>query len=303
MTSLATYVPQPAVAAWGTKSIKHFVPAVEIDIDDPVHTWHVDFAPPQASVPSASGPHTSYWGGEVTVATMAGAVAGGTTSLIPLPRVRTADRSTEYAFFVSSSTESSSGRFATLARLLEDAISGMNITPVELRQLIRWIVIPKVRPDRSSQIGSAISGRIDTIKHAANLTREETAQLVGVSRRALQNWLAGGPISAVRDRRLREVAAFVDEQSKRFGPVVLRDRLYARTAPYTLRAFDLVSEGAFDAAKAAIDAAEDGATSAPIGMPPRPVLELGARVISEDGRTSHPGGMPSTRLRRRAIRS
>ena len=84
------------------------------------------------------------------------------------------------------------------------------------------------------------------LRQISGLTNEEIAPLLGVSRRSFQAWLAGGPISARKEARLRAIVSAV-------GRLVAEDRAKTRSRllqrdKYSVSAFDLLSEGRFDAA-------------------------------------------------------
>jgi hypothetical protein len=84
------------------------------------------------------------------------------------------------------------------------------------------------------------------VQSRAGLTLEEIAPLLSVSRRSLQHWRAHGPISARKEKRLRDLsdalesipAANADEMRQ-----MLLDRVAGDVRPY-----DLLAEGRFDAA-------------------------------------------------------
>ena len=84
------------------------------------------------------------------------------------------------------------------------------------------------------------------LRQISGLTNEEIAPLLGVSRRSFQAWLAGGPISARKEARLRAIAGAVErlvgeDRAKTRSRLLQRDK-------YSVSAFDLLSEGRFDAA-------------------------------------------------------
>ena len=87
---------------------------------------------------------------------------------------------------------------------------------------------------------------VNELRSLSGLTNEEIAPLVGVSRRSLQSWIAGEPISARRESRLRAV---LDSVRQLAAPTAIatRERLLAR-APHSVSAYDLLTEERYDAA-------------------------------------------------------
>jgi hypothetical protein len=84
------------------------------------------------------------------------------------------------------------------------------------------------------------------LRQISGLTNEEIAPLLGVSRRSFQIWLAGGPISARKEARLRAITDAVGQLAAE-DRVKTRQRLLQRDK-YSVSPFDLLSEGRFDAA-------------------------------------------------------
>ena len=133
--------------------------------------------------------------------------------------------------------------------------NGMGIwgatTAIGLLCLVSSTSINQSRAEVSRPIGSAsnqsfASELIDRAQLAAKLTLEELAPLVGVSRRSLQNWRTGDPISARKEHRLREALSAL-ENLPASDPEQRRQILFARRAG-GLRVYDLFSEGRFAAA-------------------------------------------------------
>ncbi|MEE4212771.1 MAG: hypothetical protein V2I43_26290 [Parvularcula sp.] len=89
---------------------------------------------------------------------------------------------------------------------------------------------------------------VENIKRVSGLTLEEIAPLAGVSRRSLQHWLRGDPISARKENRLRDLSIAIDEIAAETEEP-LRPVLMAR-APNGLSAYDLLASGRFQTAKA-----------------------------------------------------
>ncbi|AQR61854.1 hypothetical protein BZG35_09470 [Brevundimonas sp. LM2] len=84
------------------------------------------------------------------------------------------------------------------------------------------------------------------LKVASGLTNEEIAPLLGVSHRSLQTWLAGSPIGARKEARLRAVLDAVRALAA-ITTQATRARLFDRGA-HSVRPYDLLIEGRFDAA-------------------------------------------------------
>jgi hypothetical protein len=91
---------------------------------------------------------------------------------------------------------------------------------------------------------SEISHSIDELRDLSKLTNEEIAPLIGVSRRSLQLWLAGGTISAPKQRRLQEILSALREMSAS-GTQLNRQKLIDRQ-PGTVSPYNLLMEGKFD---------------------------------------------------------
>jgi hypothetical protein len=86
------------------------------------------------------------------------------------------------------------------------------------------------------------------IKLASELTTEALAPLIGVSRRTLHLWFAGGQISQRNEERLRALAEAL-EAIAAAAPETARQRLMERVQGYP-RIYDLLAEGRFEAAVA-----------------------------------------------------
>lgn len=84
------------------------------------------------------------------------------------------------------------------------------------------------------------------IRAVSGLTNEEVAPLAGVSRRSLQAWIAGGPISARKEQRLCALRDALQELGNA-DPGATRDHLFHRV-PGNVRPYDLFVEGRFDEA-------------------------------------------------------
>jgi hypothetical protein len=93
---------------------------------------------------------------------------------------------------------------------------------------------------------SAAARALAKIKQASELTIEALAPLIGVSRRTLHSWFAGGQISQRNEERLRALAEAV-EQIAAVAPETARERLMERV-PGSPRIYDLLAEGRYGAA-------------------------------------------------------
>jgi hypothetical protein len=124
----------------------------------------------------------------------------------------------------------------------------------------------KANPTPSSTPAARSLARI---KQASELTTEALAPLVGVSRRTLHLWLAGGQISQRNEERLRALAEAI-EAIAAVAPETARARLMERVPGYP-RIYDLLAEGRFEAAIAR------GTGAVPV---PRPVIYPAARPAS-----------------------
>ena len=138
---------------------------------------------------------------------------------------------------------------------------------------------------------------LERIKQASGLTTEALAPLVGVSRRTLHLWLAGGQISQRNEERLRALAEAL-EAIAAVAPETVRQRLMERTPGYP-RIYDLLAEGRFEAAIAR------GTGEEPM---PRPVIypkphalstPLAARVAASNDRSIPLGGPIDRRITKR----
>jgi hypothetical protein len=84
------------------------------------------------------------------------------------------------------------------------------------------------------------------IQSRSELTLEEIAPLLGVSRRSLQNWRAQRQISARKEQRLRDLADALDALP--IGDARQTRRMLFDRIPGNVRPYDLLAEGRFDAA-------------------------------------------------------
>jgi hypothetical protein len=86
-------------------------------------------------------------------------------------------------------------------------------------------------------------GTLADIRNLTGLTFEDIAPLVGVSRRSLHHWLAGGTISARKERRFRELADALRAIDRAAGDAT-RQRLFTRLSGGA-RLYDLLAAGKF----------------------------------------------------------
>jgi hypothetical protein len=101
---------------------------------------------------------------------------------------------------------------------------------------------------KTATLGSQTSAQaaVDKIRAISGLTNEQVAPLAGVSRRSLQAWIAGEPISARKEQRLCALRDALQELGDA-DPNITRDRLFHRV-PGNVRPYDLFVEGRFDEA-------------------------------------------------------
>ena len=111
---------------------------------------------------------------------------------------------------------------------------------------IRWAVEDSASSGNQVAGPTQIQHLCQELRQISGLTNEEIAQLLGVSRRSFQAWLAGDPISARKEARLRAIVGAI-KQMEAEDRVKTRSRLLQRDK-YSVSALDLLSEGRFDAA-------------------------------------------------------
>jgi DNA-binding transcriptional regulator YiaG len=125
-------------------------------------------------------------------------------------------------------------------------------------------------PRKADPIPSSPAARaLAQIRQASDLTIEALAPLIGVSRRTLHNWFAGGEISQRNEERLRALAEAVGEIAA-VEPETARERLMERV-PGSPRIYDLLAEGRYEAAVARGTGMEP---------PPRPLIYPKPRSLS-----------------------
>ena len=101
---------------------------------------------------------------------------------------------------------------------------------------------------------STAADLIKEIRETSGLTLEMIAPLLGVSRRSIQSWKAGEPISIRKEERLRELAAAINEISR--GNSRRTKDLLLERIPGVPRIYDLLAERRFDTAIARVNSAE-----------------------------------------------
>ncbi|MGH8558540.1 MAG: helix-turn-helix domain-containing protein [Blastocatellia bacterium] len=87
---------------------------------------------------------------------------------------------------------------------------------------------------------------IKEIRESSGLTLEMIAPLLGVSRRSIQSWKAGEPISVRKEERLRELAGAIKKMSQ--GKPKETQNLLLERIPGTPRIYDLLAERRFETA-------------------------------------------------------
>jgi transcriptional regulator with XRE-family HTH domain len=142
---------------------------------------------------------------------------------------------------------------------------------IEVAGWRKWACLLHPFPSKTDRVPSSspAAGALARIKRASELTTEALARLVGVSRRTLHLWLAGGQISQRNEERLRALAEAL-EAIAAVAPETARQRLMERIPGYP-RIYDLLAEGRFEAAIAR------GTGAVPV---PRPVVYPAARPPS-----------------------
>jgi hypothetical protein len=140
---------------------------------------------------------------------------------------------------------------------------------------------------------------LSRVQKLSGLTLEEIAPLIGVSRRTLQNWKAESNISARKEQRLRDLADCLDALPSA-DPEQTRQRLLERR-PGMVRVYDLLAEGNFDSAYAAVTGLQPPAFLAARSRRPLlpPVPSVLARLSdNNDGRPLSGGRVDKRRSRR-----
>jgi hypothetical protein len=119
---------------------------------------------------------------------------------------------------------------------------------IEVAGWRKWACPLHSSPSKANptQLSTPAARALARIKQASELTTEALAPLIGVSRRTLHLWLAGGQISQRNEERLRALAEAL-EAIAAVAPETARQRLMERVPGYP-RIYDLLAEGRFEAA-------------------------------------------------------
>jgi hypothetical protein len=136
-------------------------------------------------------------------------------------------------------------------KALVDALeAGGRATTIPHQVSLVWPPTPKakrlVSRRRAPSKDVASQSLLSTVQSRSGLTLEEIAPLLGVSRRSLQHWRAGGRISARKEQRLRDLADTLNSLPA-LAASEMRGKLLDRTSD-GVRAYDLLAEGRFDSA-------------------------------------------------------
>ena len=136
---------------------------------------------------------------------------------------------------------------------------------------------------------TAAQAAIAEIRAVSGLTNEEIAPLAGVSRRSIQAWVAGEPISARKENRLRALLEAIRDLAGADSQMT-RGRLLDRVLG-NVRAYDLLAEGRFEEA---VDLASGRRRAAAAPAAPQ-AQDLYAQLDRHEGRVE----LPPERLDRR----
>lgn len=162
------------------------------------------------------------------------------------------------------------------------------------------LVIPELKPALTDpvEVRTEAARLIEDGMSLANLTQEEFAPLLGVTRRSLSNWKAGEAISARKELRLRGLVEALCALSKGDADLT-RARLYNRL-PGGLRPYDILAEGRFDVAVQLATGRPSPADVKPIALPavPKPAPVLARLSLREDVATEPHGRVDLRRSRR-----
>jgi len=138
---------------------------------------------------------------------------------------------------------------------------------------------------------------LERIRARSGLTLEQIAPLAGVSRRSVQKWRAGEPISGRKAARLRAVADFL-EMLGATEPRDIQTLLFAHK-PHEISLYDLLREGRFESAIAQVTGARHSVSEAELKeiatSPTSPVTRMDLR---EAGVSAPAGSLRANRTRR-----
>jgi transcriptional regulator with XRE-family HTH domain len=219
-----------------------------------------------------------------------------------LPRQSTEFRWSFYIdLFAHVDSLSMTGRTLTEKAFLNAFVLGGRGTTAPQRLFLCW---PKFRLKQSKRSKlkkpeTVAQKLVQDIRKKSGLTLEEIAPLVGVSRRSLQTWRAGGAISARKEQRLRDIADTLESLDQKDAEG-LRRLLFDR-ANHGVRPYDLLAEGQFDAAYSAVtgQAAPDDLVRRRSNASLPPAASLLARVsIRNEGPSGTSGRVDLLRSRR-----
>ena len=165
----------------------------------------------------------------------------------------------------------------------------------------KWAGAMHSSADRAHPIPSSAAARaLAQIKQASELTIEALAPLIGVSRRTLHNWFAGGQISQRNEERLRALAEAV-EQIAAIAPKSARERLMERV-PGSPRIYDLLAEGRYESAVARGTGAEPTPRQLIYPKPRAVSAPISARVAALNDRSIPLDGSIDRRMTKRLKR-
>ncbi len=126
------------------------------------------------------------------------------------------------------------------------------------------VQLPRRTPAVACQASAGPSltqAAIEEVKAISGLTNEQVAPLLGVSRRSLQAWIAGEPISRGKEQRLLELRAAL--RALDAGDAAATYQRLIDQAPSCVQVYDLLAAGQFETAV-------DMATGRRRALPPRP---------------------------------
>ena len=112
-------------------------------------------------------------------------------------------------------------------------------------------IAPRPTAPTPAVTGTPAQGLVDGIYERTNLTLEEIAALLGTSRRTVHNWRAGEAISGQNERKLTQLSQTLERMD--LGSAELTRRRLLDHAEGSIRLFDLLAEGRFEAAIAITD--------------------------------------------------
>ncbi|OAG71744.1 hypothetical protein A0J51_02981 [Gluconobacter japonicus] len=138
---------------------------------------------------------------------------------------------------------------------------------------------------------------IDKMANLSGLTRDEIGGLFGVSRRSVQNWVAGGNISAGHERHLRSIMDVLREYHPAPG-VSFRDSLLHKPA-HSVSAADLLTARNYAGARARLTGDLSGLSNSN-RLPPAEPLDVQFSRI--EGKLPGTDGTLNRRISRPIVR-